>query len=73
MKTTFSGVDHDGKDQLYHGKCKFFYDQLGYQGDMIIPESLEVRQIKVDSLQKILTPLVALRGCVLLGLANYNR
>jgi hypothetical protein len=40
---------------------------------MIIPESLEVRQIKVDSLQKILTPLVALRGCVLLGLANYNR
>lgn len=40
---------------------------------MIIPGSLEVRQIKVDSLQKILTPLAWLRGCVLLGLANYNR
>jgi hypothetical protein len=58
---------------LYHGKCKFFHDQLAYLGPMIIPEGLGVQQTKVNALQKVPALVDVPRLCAFLGLANNYR
>ena len=58
---------------LYHGKCKFFYDQLAYLDHMIIPGGLGVQQTKVDALQKFPIAVDVPRLRTFLGLANYYR
>ena len=56
---------------LHHGKCKFFHNRLAYLGYMIILGGLGMQQAKVNTLQKIPTPVDVLGLRAFLGLANY--